>query len=207
MQLRRHAVTLASAYHPRVLADAGFDVTQELDLGATGIAGLEGRGLLVGNTRALWPIFVAARALDPALLASRDPLDLYTEHTITRAFPGARTWFAHRQYDGAFLPFQRIAVTAGLGALAPTQLVIHPVYGPWFALRALVALDGDPPPPRPALTYHCTGECEVRLAEALQARDWRAWLAVRDACCVGREFRYGDSQLAYHYSKALELLS
>jgi methylmalonic aciduria homocystinuria type C protein len=190
-----------------VLADAGFDVTQELDLGATGIAGVSGRGLLVGNTRALWPIFVAARAADPALLASRDPLDLYTEHAIARAFPGARAWFAHRQYDGAFLPFQKIAVTAGLGALAPTQLVIHPIFGPWFALRALVALDGDPPPPARPLNYRCTGECEVRLAEALQARDWRAWLAVRDACCVGREFRYGDSQLAYHYTKALELLS
>jgi cyanocobalamin reductase (cyanide-eliminating) / alkylcobalamin dealkylase len=190
-----------------VLADAGFDVTQELDLGATGIAGLTGRGLLVGNTRALWPIFVAARAADPALLASHDPLDLYTERTIAAAFPGARAWFAHRQYDGAYLPFQRIAVTAGLGALAPTQLVIHPIYGPWFALRAVVALDGDPPPLAPPLMYRCTCECEARLADALQARDWRAWLAVRDACCVGREFRYGDSQLAYHYTKALELLS
>lgn len=190
-----------------MLADAGFDVTQELDLGATGIEGLSGRGLLVGNTRALWPIFVAARKDDPALLASRDPLDLYTECTFARAYPGARVWFAHRRYDGAFLPFQKIAVAAGLAALAPTQLVIHPVYGPWFALRALVALDGDPPPRAAPLTYRCTGECAARLSDALQADDWRAWLAMRDACRVGREFRYGDSQLAYHYTKDLELLS
>ncbi|MEO6775433.1 MAG: hypothetical protein ABI467_20900 [Kofleriaceae bacterium] len=191
-----------------MLADAGFDVTQELDLGATGVAGLSGRGLLVGNTRALWPIFLAARSADPALLASRDPLDLYTEQTFARGFPGARVWFSHRPYDGAFLPFQRIAVAAGLGALAPTQLVIHPIFGPWFALRALVALDGPPPPPqpRPVAAYRCTRDCEARLAEAVQTHDWHAWLAVRDACCVGRGYRYGDSQLAYHYTKALELL-
>src|SRR3569623_838752 len=194
-------------YHRRVLADAGFDVSQELDLGTTGIAGLTGRGLLVGNTRALWPIFIAARKADAELLASPDPLDLYTERTIARAFPAARAWCAHRRYDGAYLPFQRIAVTAGLGALAPTQLVIHPTYGPWFALRALVALDGAPPPPAKPLIYRCAGECETRLAEALQTDDWHAWLAVRDACCVGHEFRYGDSQLAYHYTKALDLLS
>src|SRR3569833_477682 len=179
-------------YHRRVLADAGIDVPQELDLGTTAIAGLTGRGLLVGNTRALWPIFIAARKADAELLASPDPLDLYTERTIARAFPAARAWFAHRRYDGAY---------------APTQLVSHPTYGPWFALRALVALDGAPPPPAKHLIYRCAGECETRLAEALQTDDWHAWLAVRDACCVGREFRYGDSQLAYHYTKALDLLS
>lgn len=189
-----------------MLGEAGFDVTQELDLGATGIPGFKGRGLLVGNTRALWPIFIAARNADPELRASHDPLDLYTERTLARAFPGARVWFAHRQYDAAFLPFQRIAVVAGLAALAPTQLVIHPIYGPWFALRAVVALDGDPPATRP-LIYRCTGTCEQRLADALQTDDWRAWLAMRDACCVGREFRYGETQLAYHYTKDLALLS
>jgi methylmalonic aciduria homocystinuria type C protein len=190
-----------------VVADAGFDIAQELDLAATGIPGVSGRGVLVGNTRALWPIFIAARSADPALLASRDPLDLYTEQTLARAFPGARMWFAHRRYAGAFLPFQRIAVVAGLGALSPAQLVIHPVFGPWFGLRALVALDGDPPPAPAPLIYRCTGECETQLAVASRGDDWRAWLAVRDACRVGREFRYGDSQLAYHYTKALELLS
>src|SRR3569833_4080905 len=129
-------------YHRRVLADAGFDVTQQLDLGTTAIAGLTGRGLLVGNTRALWPIFIAARKADAELLASPDPLDLYTERTIARAFPAARAWFAHRRYDGAYLPFPRIAVTAGLGALAPPQLVIHPTNGPWFVLCVFVVFVG-----------------------------------------------------------------
>ena len=132
---------------------------------------------------------------------------LYTEQTLARAFPGARMWFAHRQYDGAFLPFQRIAVAAGLGALAPTQLVIHPIYGPWFGLRALVVLDGEPPPRAPRLAYRCTGECVARLAETLEGVT-----GARGSRCVTRaawdaSYRYGDSQLAYHYTKAPELLS
>jgi hypothetical protein len=195
-------------WHRRcVLGNAGFDLLHELDLAClddSPILPRTGRALLVANTRALWPIFLAARAADPTLLASPDPLDAYTEQTLSRAFPDAPMWFAHRTYDGVYLPFQRIAVAAGLGALAPTQLVIHPVYGPWFGLRALVALDGDPPPRAPRLAYHCTGDCALRLAQTSDS--WRSWLAVRDACCVGRDYRYGESQLAYHYTKDPALL-
>jgi hypothetical protein len=32
-------------------------------------------------------------------------------------------------------------------------------------------------------------------------RGWRAWVAVRDACPVGRASRYGDEQIRYHYAK------
>jgi len=28
---------------------------------------------------------------------------------------------------------------------------------------------------------------------------WRQWLNVRDACPLGRAYRYGDDQIAYHY--------
>jgi methylmalonic aciduria homocystinuria type C protein len=31
--------------------------------------------------------------------------------------------------------------------------------------------------------------------------DWRSWLAVRDACPVGRSARYAEEQIAYHYTK------
>jgi len=197
-----------------VLADAGFDIAHAFDTALFAeVPGLEAlvdpgrrRGVLVGNTRALWPAFRAARAADPALAAADDPLERYTEQSIARAFPGEPTWFSHRRYAGAFLPFQRLAVAAGLGALAPTQLVIHPVYGPWFALRAIVALVGDPPPRPAPLAYRCTGDCEARLAAAQIGGDWRAWLAVRDACRTGCTFRYSDEQIAYHYTKNRGLL-
>src|SRR5262245_17031530 len=98
-------------------------------------------GLLVGNTRALWPIFSAARDV---LGDAPHPLERYTEQTIDRIAGGAPVFYGHRRYGDAFVPLQRLAVAAGLGALAPTQLVIHPVFGPWFALRAVILHPGIP---------------------------------------------------------------
>lgn len=191
------------------LGDAGFDLVHLFDAAIAahepGLAmladGSRRLGLLVGNTRALWPPFVAARHTDPELAAARDPLDRYTEQSIGRAFPGAPIWFGHRRYDGAFVPLQRLAVATGLGALAPTQLVIHPIYGPWFALRAVVLVAGEPPPTAPiAAPCTCGASCHEALARALAARSWQAWLAVRDACPIGKAFRYSDEQIAYHYA-------
>jgi hypothetical protein len=180
----------------QALADAGFDIQHAFDArDVAWLAGPERCGILVGNTRALWPRFLAGKRAEP------DPLDRYTERAIAEAFPGARAYFAHREYDGAFLPFQRVAVTVGLAAAAPTGLVIHPRYGPWFALRAIVLVDGEPVA-RAGIAKPCVcdGRCEAALATALQGDDWRAWLAVRDACAI-REHRYSDEQIRYHYTK------
>lgn len=197
------------------LAAAGFDVVQPFDAPACasepGLAMLADParrcGYLVGNTRALWTRFVAARAVDPALDRDPHPIERYTVETIdwiAASLPDARVFYSHREYGGAFLPFQRLAVASGLGAIAPTQLVIHPIYGPWFALRAAIVWAGDParvaaPIARPCT---CTNACGDALARAFAATTDRAaaWLAVRDACTHGREHRYADDQIAYHYS-------
>jgi methylmalonic aciduria homocystinuria type C protein len=200
------------------LAAAGFDVVHAFDTAAVGLAWLADptrpRGLLIGNTRALWPPFAAAHRDDPQIAGADDPLERYTERAVERAaaeLPDARTWYGHRRYGAAFLPFQRLAVAAGLGSMAPTGLVIHPTFGPWFALRAVIACAGEPVATTPiAAVCACDGTCEQGLARATAARGpdaWRAWLAVRDACRVGRAYRYGDDQLAYHYTKNRGLLA
>lgn len=199
------------------LAAAGFDLAHAFDAAAAAREpGLEllaeepdaRLGILVGNTRALWPRFTAALAR-PELAADPHPLERYTEETIEAALPGARIYYGHRRYRGAFLPLQRLAVATGLGALAPSQLVIHPVYGPWFALRAVVVTRGAPPPPRPPIAppCRCGAACAEALARARAAAGpetsgaWRAWLAVRDACTL-RDHRYSDDQIHYHYTRA-----
>ena len=190
------------------LAEAGFDLVHAFDTavaarepGLERLGGTERLGLLIGNTRALWPRFVAAMR-DPALRGAPDPLERYTESTIETCYPGARIYYGHRRYDGAFVPLQRLAVATGLGALAPSQLVIHPIYGPWFALRAVVVLDGDPPPACAPIVQPCTcdASCANALTAALASSHWRAWLAVRDACAL-RAWRYSDEQIEYHYTK------
>lgn len=196
------------------LAAAGFDIVHrfaardaERERGLERLADPERPvALLVGNTRALWECFAAARANDPVLAASSDPIDLYTEHTIDAAAAAldGRVLYAHRQYARGYLPFQRLAVAAGLAALAPSQLLIHPIYGPWFAVRAVILCAGDPPPPATAVLASCACSehgCATAFARAGQTDDWRAWVAVRDACPVGREHRYTDEQIAYHYTK------
>ena len=208
------------------LAAAGFDLAHPFDPGAAarepGLGILAGArlGVLVGNTRAVWPAFQAARR-DPAVGDDPDPFDRFTERVIASGFAtGTRIYYGHRAYDGAFLPLQRLAALTGLGAVAPSQLVIHPVYGPWFALRAVVVLDGqgtplavsapgwgrgsidgDPPVPRPiAQPCQCAAACTDAFARAQHTRDPADWLAVRTACTL-QAFRYGDEQIAYHYGR------
>lgn len=200
------------------LAAAGFDIVHAFDpraiahlpglaaLAPTGATIDERRALLIGNTRALWPVFLAARARDPGLAAARDPLERYTEATLDAAFPGARRFDGHRRYAGAFVPLQRVAIATGFGALAPSQLVVHPTFGPWFALRSVVFVAGEPPPPSAPVARACTCSeaCPRALAAALAdpgPAPWRAWLAVRDACCL-RDHRYSDEQIRYHYTRA-----
>ena len=191
-----------------LLDDAGFDIVHPFDahgvaheLGLAMLADPARRcGLLVGNTRALWPRIVERFRARP----TPHPFEEYVEETCAK-IEDARCWFAHRRYDGgAFLPFQRIAVASGLGTLAPTQLVIHPEYGPWFALRAIVLVAGEPTTRRLPIACTCGTACMDALSRAQAASGpdaWRAWLAVRDSCTIGRNFRYSDDQIVYHYTK------
>ena len=179
------------------LAAAGFDIVQPFD-GAL-VDRARRAGLLIGNTRALWPKFLAAKPAGP------DPLDRYVEQVVEPLVPaGGRAFYAHRTYDRTYIPFQQLAVAAGLGGISETHLVIHPEYGPWFALRAAIVVEGEPPPsaqiPRPC---RCGAPCREALTRAVESGDWRAWLAVRDACPVGRHHRYSEDQLAYHYIQGL----
>jgi len=192
------------------LAAAGFDIAHRFDAASAarepGLAMLAGPprlGILIGNTRALWTPFTAAMR-DPVLAAETDPLDRYTERAIGAAFSptaaGFRIYYGHRRYDGGFLPLQRLAAITGLGAMAPNHLVIHPIYGPWFALRAVVVTDGDPPELRPiAQPCRCDASCHERLSRALQSMASSDWLAVRDSCSL-RAWRYPDDQVRYHYA-------
>jgi cyanocobalamin reductase (cyanide-eliminating) / alkylcobalamin dealkylase len=157
-------------------------------------------GILIGNTKNLWPRFLAR-----ADLSGANPLDDHVVNVVTRAlapFPH-RVRFAHDPRP-SFVPIQRIAVESGLARLSCTHLAIHPAYGPWIALRAVAEVDAEAPPPNPLPPPRCEG-CDVRcgaaLALAMKSRDWQSWLAVRDACNVGREWRYDEDQIAYHYTK------
>lgn len=198
-----------------LLGEAGFDLVHPFDahacareLGLPMLADPERPcGWLVGNTRTLWSRFLAARRADGDLAKSRDPIERYTEATCAK-IEDARCFFAHCKYGETWLPFQRLAAVAGFGTLSASNLVIHPEYGPWFALRAVVLTRGAPTTQAlPAAPCDCAERCRGAFERALQVHSsWREWLSVRDACSVGREHRYSEDQIAYHYTKSLELL-
>lgn len=173
-------------------------------------------GILVGNTRALWPaIRQAWRRRGP----SAHPVDEWCESVVTEAAQQLDAEVAlrssHRRYASGYLPLQRIAHQAGFVHLSPSHLSIHPDHGPWVALRYLVIVDHPglpgPPPVAPDPCAGCDQPCVTaldlarrrggRLEEHGVEGNWRDWVAVRDACPVGRPARYDDAQIAYHYAK------
>lgn len=165
--------------------------------------------VIAGHTRRVWPRFVAALAAMPRLRESGNPFDDYAQMVVEE---GAAAIAADHEIRWAnrvgpgMVAMQRAAAAAGLAATSPSYLSVHPTFGPWIGLRALVVFDLDGPPapaPVPSLPCaDCATACMPALARAMAApADWRQWLAVRDACPVGRQHRYGDEQIEYHYTK------
>jgi cyanocobalamin reductase (cyanide-eliminating) / alkylcobalamin dealkylase len=217
--LARHGLDLVQPFCAAWHNGASFDPDQRLFDFERGRA----LGLVVGNTKELWPRFRQALAADETLAAAPDPLDAYVEASVRAAlaFLEPRVWlrFAHERVPSA-LPIQKIARSAGLAWLSPSHLSLHPRHGPWIALRAVAIVDVEGPPgERPAASDPCTPcpkPCLPALEHALRTTatlasasvedNWLAWLAVRDACPEGKSSRYGDEQLRYHYTKARRLL-
>jgi cyanocobalamin reductase (cyanide-eliminating) / alkylcobalamin dealkylase len=185
--------------------------------------GADDLGLLIASTRYFWLRFASALQRDPARATAPDPVDEYVTSAVGGALAALPTSSAVRfAHESPPLPIQRIAELAGFARLSPARLSVHPVYGPWVALRAVavVAVPGPAPGSLPELHDPCPG-CPGRCASALEraiaasaerpgagtiARDWTDWLAVRDACPVGREHRYADDQIRYGYTKDRSVL-
>ncbi len=208
--------------------EAGFDLVQPLAVAAyNATAHSEHRlpdfgrsaalGVVIGNTRALWPRFVRAWENDPDLRQEPHPLDAYVSRSLPSLVASvtnerAELVFSHVTRPRAF-PIQRAAEAAGLAAISPSHLAIHRDHGPWIAIRAVVVIDVEgprdtPPAPRPCDT--CAAPCVPALEHALAvsgpalngasiSANAAAWIAIRDACPIGHPSRYSPPQLAHHY--------
>jgi methylmalonic aciduria homocystinuria type C protein len=178
--------------------------------------------LVVGNTRRLWPLFIEAYA-STEVGREQHPLDAYSRLHITRAAEaiGQELGIAHLvrfSFDPPphTVAIQRLAALAGAAELAPIGLCVHPSYGPWLSLRAVIVLALPGPEPSAPAAPTCS-RCEAKpclgprekvmamgAAEVTRERlaeHWETWLAMRDACPIGRAARYSDQQIRYHYLK------
>ena len=228
------------------LAPAGLDLVRALDARWYDAAvapeyrlprpgGRDARlAVVVGSSRAFWDPFVAWLAAEPSRLDAPDPIDRYAVEAVHGALADVAVPHEARfsfEAPPRRVAMQRLADVAGLASLTPAMLCVHPSFGPWIALRAVVLFDVAPPPgPAPAMAlacHDCAERCAPALAraqEAVLARerraadeveraggdpvapDWTLWLAVRDACPVGREHRYPDAYLRYVYTKDTDVL-
>ena len=182
--------------------------------------------LVIGNTRRLWPLFLDAFA-NSAIGDELHPLDAYSrQHIGGAAAEVARALGVQHVVRFSFDPppntvaIQKLATLAGVAELAPIGLCIHPTFGPWLSLRAAVVL-AMPGPRATQSAATCSG-CTRRpclgpreqvvamggagVTRELLATHWQTWLAMRDACPIGRESRYGDPQIRYHYLKERSVL-
>lgn len=182
---------------------------------------------LIGSSRAVWPHFKAALAADPSRRGDPHPFDRWTSEVISRAVVmvvGPHYAFDVRfAFEGGVRAFSalHLAEATGLAYRGPAGLAVTPLFGPWLALRAAVVVDvpGHAAAAPDPVCERCVDKpCTVALAAAMGDRDraeiahvavrerWRDWLAVRDACPVGRELRYGDEQIRWHYAHDRDVL-
>ena len=97
-----------------------------------------------------------------------------------------------------------MAHQSGLAYLSAGQFNIHHRFGPWFALRAVVILPGttfqNTPLSNPS-TNAIESQAAALFERLLQKGTWEEWLSLRDLYVVGREHRYSDEQIRYHYTR------
>ncbi len=158
--------------------------------------------------------------------SGRDPLDRYTARVVGAAVARALAGVDHAVVfpflaEGPPLPLQRIGVAAGLPPAGPLGLQVHPVYGPWWAYRAIVALGCEvtPEPPLASPCAGCAAPCATACpGEAVATAGFRLDACVRRraadpgcqlscaarlACVAGPQHRYPDEQLAFHMRASL----
>lgn len=190
--------------------------------------------VVIGNGGgAFWAGFRAHCKARPGYLHGREhPLDDYTveiiESALTSLLEGTQTQYRY-VYPFRFwtepVSFMHLAQAAGLAGPSILGVVIHPVYGPWMALRAAVLLDRElsiPPAapgfnPCPTCTERaCVPACPAGAVSAATGWDIPACvrhrLHIREDCvdhcraryqCVyGREHRYPPDALSYHQQRS-----
>jgi epoxyqueuosine reductase len=223
---------MASSEIQRVLGEVGLDTVGVAD-GSGYQDVLPGcRSVLVfGSGARLWDRFVDALRRDPARLTGEThPLDAYVARAIAEADPdppASRRWIRCAADEPHPIDFRSLALAAGLGWRSALGLLLHPVRGVWFALRAAcfttswlspsLAPAGDGP--CLGCAAPCASACPaaaIRLPFAPGRGGWQVDLcagwntgpapcasscAARVACPAGAEHMYSPLQRHYHQDR------
>ena len=180
-------------------------------------------GMLVANNFELWPVFISYLRANPHDIDRVDPLDSYTQKSIAlsvQQFDGrTQVRFAHQMTPNP-IAMQHLSDVCGFAQRSSSHLCIHPKYGPWISLRGVIIFDFLMDIPAIDSNALCDTQCAVRCGKAftnaIAAMDsakheairqgWIQWLQIRDLCTIGRQYRYSQPQLEYHYTHNKDIL-
>ncbi|MDR3496649.1 MAG: ferredoxin [Ancalomicrobiaceae bacterium] len=150
-----------------------------------------------------------------------NPLDRWTRRVVDALATDVGATPLYPFGGPPWQPFQAWAQRAGIARPSPIGLLIHPRYGLWHSYRAALAfarpvvLSPSEPADHPCDSCRdkpCLSACPVEAygQTSFAVADCRTYvtahpadcLAVgchsRDACPVGRGYRYGPEQIAFH---------
>jgi hypothetical protein len=133
-----------------------------------------------------------------------NPLDRSVSRILGRGDSAlASAGIAFRRFEAAVdasprVDFLALGRLVGLGSPGPSGLLIHPVHGPWWALRGAWLVDA-PVDPYVAPARPCEGCAAPCVGGWGHAGDVRlATPETRGRCVVGQASRYDDDQIAFH---------
>ncbi len=190
--------------------------------------------VVIGNGGgAFWAGFRAYCTTRPEYLQERThPLDDYTveviETALTPLLERAQTQYRYLypfRFRTAPVSFMHLAQAAGLAGPSILGVVIHPVYGPWIALRAAVLLSQEITIPPAALGFDpcpscrerpCVTACPAGAVRATSGWDIPACIQhrlrlradcvdycyARYHCVYGQQHRYPLDELRYHQQRS-----
>jgi ferredoxin-like protein FixX len=178
--------------------------------------------LLASGGSMFWPIMKQ----DPGVKMDQpDPVDNYTIRALGNFF-GNDAIIVYP--TNRLIPLQALGKLAGWHYDSPLGLGIHPVFGLWFAYRAVIMSRADftplaseldvqtGPPCQSCRDKPCINACPASAAvksgfKVQLCSDYRmepdsschSRCISRLACPVGRDHRYLPEQMAYHYGHSL----
>jgi len=178
------------------------------------------RGVLIAGHggRELWPRFCTS----PEAGLEVDPLDRYTRRVIAACAarcPAALEFALYSEKrGGTWLPLVALARLAGLGTPGRVGVLLHPRFGPWISLRAVI-FSAEPLATPGTLSFDPCGSCPAPCAstchgaaigaaglDAARCHATRTEFAecalrcdARLACPVGSEHAYPAEQITHHY--------
>jgi hypothetical protein len=196
-------------YH---LASLGLDIvhpfsTNEVNKHLDGKYQLksESTGVLIGHTKSIWPHFIQWLKRDHSRVELENPFDRYVEDCIDPLEPRI---YSH-QGKPFYYPFIKLGVATNLCASTKAHLALHPRFGPWFGLRAVIVIDGiyEEEVQELHLPENVIEKCNnIGAAFDFNSTDYRDFISLRSSCPLGQDYRYGQDQLNYHYTKNKTIL-